>query len=291
MKPVAAIAALASALSGFSAPVSADNFSAEAVAHRVNIAGRQRMLSQRMAKSSCLMVADISATSSFDQLTQTFDLFSRSDVALREGDQSMQLEKEPFPAVIKALQRIDEPWADYKLLVETAIEEIYLEDQALLALDAASLKVLKFMNMAVFRTGRAYAAHVEQVSLGQTITVDVAGRQRMLTQKAVKEACMMRYAPDPSIVATQLAETMQLFDTSLTALQDGFSDVGIQPPNSPELVRKLRDVADLWRPVKELLAIAAEGVVLTDQDLSKLASLSEPLLVTMNEAVYLYEKE
>ncbi len=269
----------------------ADNFAPEAVAQRINIAGRQRMLSQRMAKAACLMVTDISATSAFDQLTQSYDLFNVSDQALRTGNSDMGLEAETFPKVISALERIDAPWAGYKLFVEKGIDEIFLEESELLAMDEASLSVLKFMNIAVFKTARAYAAHVEQVSLGQAITVDIAGRQRMLTQKAVKEACLMQVVDDPQELALTLSETVQLFDTSLKALQDGFADVGVEAPKSPELIRKLREVGELWTPVKELLDRAASGQVLGRSDMSQLASLSEPLLATMNEAVQLYENE
>ena len=102
---------------------------------------------------------------------------------------------------------------------------------------------------------------------------------------------MMQVVVDPQDKARELSETIQLFDLSLKALQDGFSDVGVEAPKQPELARKLRDVSDLWTPVKEILDKAASGVVLSSGELSKVASLSEPLLATMNEAVGMNENE
>ena len=273
-------------------PVAAasDAPTAQEAARKINIAGRQRMLSQRMAKAACLMAQDVAATTAFDQMTQAFNLFQKSDTALRTGDAAMKLKPEKFPKVLNALSAIDEHWAVYKIVIENGIENASIKNDQLDAMDGASLRVLKFMNIAVFKTARAYAAVSAEVPLGLAITVDVAGRQRMLTQKAVKEACLMRSAKDPADHAARLAGTVELFDTSLKALQEGFADVGVIAPPTPELARELQKVGELWAPVKKILDRAAEGDKLSDRDLQTVARLSEPLLRTMNKAVGMYEK-
>lgn len=101
----------------------------------------------------------------------------------------------------------------------------------------------------------------------------------------------MQTAVDPEDEARRLSETIQLFESSLTALQNGFDDVGVAAPQSPHLVRKLGEVSGLWLPVKDILEKAASSQVLTSGELSRVASLSEPLLATMNEAVAMYENE
>ena len=264
------------------------NLAVEA-AKKVNVSGRHRMLSQRMAKATCLMARDISFATTFDQLTQSYSLFQRSDVALRSGDAELGLRSEELPEVLEALSAIDQPWANYRTILETAIETGTVDQGGLETLDDQSREVLKYMNMAVFKIARAYANVVPEVPLGLTITIDVAGRQRMLTQKAVKEACLMTFAADPLIYADRLYETIDLFDLSLKALRDGYEDVGVIPAPTREIDRKLLEVAGLWEPVKAILNRAAQGEVLSDRDLSRVARLSEPLLQTMNEAVGLYE--
>ncbi|MGI9506522.1 MAG: type IV pili methyl-accepting chemotaxis transducer N-terminal domain-containing protein [Geminicoccaceae bacterium] len=258
-------------------------------ARKVNISGRQRMLSQRMAKAACLMARDISFATTYDQLTQAYTLFQRSDSALRAGDEQMGLGAEGFPEIVNALGQIDQPWSEYSGIVEKTVETGTVEQEDLATLDEDSRDVLKYMNIAVFKIARAYAGAVEQVPLGLTITIDVAGRQRMLTQKAIKEACLMTVSADPSVHADRLNETIELFDLSLKALRDGYEDVGVIAAPTREIDRKLQEVAGLWEPVKSILDRAAEGQVLSDRDLSKVARMSEPLLQTMNEAVGLYE--
>lgn len=268
--------------------IAQDSTSVDQVTHRVNIAGRQRMLTQRITKAACLMARDVGFNTSFDQMTQAFDLFLQSDQGLRNGDSDLGLDAESNDTVISALGAIDSHWAAYKAIIEAGIDNATIANAELDELDSASLRVLKFMNIAVYKMARAYASETASVSLNLAITVDIAGRQRMLTQKAVKEACLMQAVEDPSEQAARLADTVELFDTSLSALQDGFDDIGVIAPPTPEISRKLREVEELWNPVKSLLERAVNGEVLSDRDLSVLARDSEPLLQRMNEAVALY---
>ncbi len=293
MKTPLSAAGLIAALIATAAPgaVAQDVSTVTAIeaARKVNVSGRQRMLSQRMAKAACLMSRDISFASNYDQLTQSYTLFERSDFALRAGDEQMGLSQEALPDVMDALAAIDEPWAEYSGILENAVQSGTVDSGDLETLDSDSRDVLKYMNIAVFKIARAYASAVAEVPLGLTITIDVAGRQRMLTQKAVKEACLMAMAEDPLVYADRLGETIELFDLSLKALRDGYEDVGVIAAPTREIDRKLLEVAGLWQPVKSMLDRAAEGQVLSDRDLSKVARMSEPLLQTMNEAVGLYE--
>lgn len=255
---------------------------------RVNMAGRQRMLSQRMVKAACLMAQDVSATSAFDQLTQSYDLFVRSDQALRHGDADMGLSPETYTPVIEARRQTDAPWSIYRLVIENGINNAEISSSELTALDDAGLVLLQQLNTAVFATAQAHAAAAPKVSLGLTVTVDIAGRQRMLSQRAVKEACLLSVSTTPEEQAARLMETIDLFDRSLTALRDGHPTAGIIPPPNTEVARKLAEVAELWRPIKTTLTEAADAGTLSAQDLRRLTSDAEPLLRTMNEAVGLY---
>ena len=288
---IASVVSLAIAATAFSTTTTAQSDLVDPTyeaAQKVNISGRQRMLSQRMAKAACLMARDVDFSSSFDQLTQSYQLFGESDTALRYGDANLGLLQEKSPEVLEALAKVDEPWAAYKAIVDVGIDNGSIPEQDLDKLDEASLDVLKFMNIAVFKTARAYASVSDDVPLGLTITLDVAGRQRMLTQKAVKDACLMSVSADPFLHADHLAETIVLFDDSLKALRDGYEEVGVMAAPNREIDRKLQEVAGLWEQTRAILDRAAAGEVLSDRDLSRLERLSEPLLQTMNEAVHMY---
>ena len=262
---------------------------AETASLRVNIAGRQRMLSQRMAKAACLMSQGISEVTAFDQMAQAYNLFIVSDDALRNGNPTLGLPRETLPEVQIAMDNVTPAWMAYRELLETGIADASFLPNAMEELDTASLSVLGNMNRAVFQIAKSYGELFEDIPLLQNVTVDVAGRQRMLTQRAVKEACMMRVADDVTEQSRRLSETVQLFDLSLTALQLGYDQLGVIPAPTPEIVAKLEEVRGHWTPIKAVLDRAASGEVLSDIELEQLARDSEPLLWAMDAAVGLYE--
>ncbi|WP_316014702.1 type IV pili methyl-accepting chemotaxis transducer N-terminal domain-containing protein [Roseobacter sp. HKCCA0434] len=282
-----AIIALATAAAAQGEAPAADPVTVEVATLRVNIAGRQRMLSQRMTKAACLGAVLGDATYA-DQRNAAYELFGHSDLALREGSEDLGLPAERYNVVLGALREIDAEWAAYRRAL-ASIEEVDAPSMALLDLDAMSLELLRDMNAAVNTTARAYGSAGPQLPLALTITVDVAGRQRMLTQKAVKEACLMRVASDPQVQAQSLATTMSIFEASLAALQQGFPDAGVLPEPNEAIADQLALVAELYTPMQDLLLRARGGEVLSDTDLAELSALSEPVLIEMNRAVGMYE--
>ncbi|MEL6584195.1 MAG: type IV pili methyl-accepting chemotaxis transducer N-terminal domain-containing protein [Pseudomonadota bacterium] len=266
----------------------AQDISAEEVTRKVNIAGRQRMLSQRMAKASCMMSQGIGEGTHFDQLTQAYDLFQRSDNALRFGDESMGLTEERRQAVLRALRRIDGPWIGYSNIIEDVIDAGAAEQAEMSDLSDTSLQVLKFMNMAVNQTARSYGNVLPDVPLSLTITIDVAGRQRMLTQKAMKETCLLFLTGDISH-ALSLEGTTSLFELSLTALQEGFADVCVMAAPNTEIAEQLALVRNLWEPIRLELDRATLSGRVNREVLTRLARDSDVLLREMNRAVGMYE--
>lgn len=290
MRQTLSAIAIALGVGVFSAPlaVSANSITAIEVTHKVNIAGRQRMLSQRMAKAACMMSADIGAPQHFQQMSSAYDLFVRSDNALRYGSVEMELPAENRRAVMRALGRIDVPWAGYSNIIEEVMDEGTAAPDEMVILSAASNEVLKFMNMAVNQTARSYGNVLPDVSLSLTITIDVAGRQRMLTQKAMKETCLMFITGDEGF-AQGLERTISLFDLSLTALEDGFEDVGVMAAPNGEIAQQLAYVRELWTPIHAHLRAASAAGAIDGQTLADLALDTDVLLREMNRAVGMYE--
>ncbi len=90
--------------------------------------------------------------------------------------------------------------------------------------------------------------------------INVAGRQRMLTQKMSKEALAYQVYKDEKAL-TALAATAHLFDKSLKALAHGDPSMGLaEPPTSPEISRELNKLVSMWEPFYEQIqTLAAVG--------------------------------
>ena len=153
---IAAAAAMVLTM-GVGAPtIAAADVTAEEATRRVNVAGRQRMLSQRMAKAACLMSTGIAADDHRGQMDAAYALFLQSDAALRVGDPEMGLQEETLNQVLNALSEIDTPWAAYRRVIELAQREGAVPEDRLMPLNATSLEVLRTMNAAVNTTARGY---------------------------------------------------------------------------------------------------------------------------------------
>jgi hypothetical protein len=265
--------------------------SAQEVTRKVNVAGRQRMLSQRMAKASCLMTSDIAVERHFEQLTQAHALFSRSDAALRNGDAEIGLGPEQRRAVMRALEEVDGPWYRYDRLIRQVVSERTTDQVDIERLSLVSLEVLRHMNAAVNQTARSYGNVLPDVPLALTITIDVAGRQRMLSQKAMKELCLAHQAADPAAHLGTLQGTIEMFDLSLTALQNGFADVGVLAPPNSDIADQLALVRELWTPIQAQYRAAIEQGIVDHAMLEQMAPATDFLLQEMNRAVGMYEAD
>jgi hypothetical protein len=285
---VTAIPAHATETSTSTVPV---EISAQEVTRKVNVAGRQHMLSQRMAKASCLMTSDISAERHFEQLTQAHSLFARSDAALRYGDAEIGLGPETRRAVMRALEKVDSPWYRYDRLIRQVVSDRTTDEVDIERLSLVSVEVLRHMNAAVNQTARSYGNVLPDVPLALTITIDVAGRQRMLSQKAMKELCLGYQGTDPAAHLAALEGTISMFDLSLTALQQGFADVGVLAPPNSAIADQLALVRDLWAPIHDQYRSTIERGSVDAVMLEQMAPATDFLLQEMNRAVGMYEAD
>ncbi len=111
----------------------------------VNLSGRQRMLTQKMAKEFLLIAAQVNEKANKDQLEKTIALFDRTLKGLRDGDPSQGLSKTEEPIVLKQLAVIDKLWQEYKLL----LINLDISKKGLKKLAKLNMPLLKEMNTAV----------------------------------------------------------------------------------------------------------------------------------------------
>lgn len=110
----------------------------------INVAGRQRMLSQRLAKEALLV-----GQQAEDRIVveKTIELFESSHQALMKGDPAQNMVPVKEPAIITQLQQVESLWTAYKKQI---IQYADKPDAAsLAAIQSQSTKVLVEMNKAV----------------------------------------------------------------------------------------------------------------------------------------------
>lgn len=133
----------------------------------INKAGRQRMLSQRMAKAWLAIGQDIESVKAGRILAESMATFDRQLVELKAYA--------PQPAIRSTYQQLESVWAEYKLALVGAAPK---REQAvsLLNLDARVLQLA--------HQGTTQLEKLSGKPAGRL--VNIAGRQRMLSQRSAK---------------------------------------------------------------------------------------------------------
>ena len=78
-----------------------------------------------------------------------------------------------------------------------------------------------------------------------SIAINIAGRQRMLSQKMTKEIFI--YAKEPTEKNKEaFLKTAELFDKSLNALRYGDKRLGLDSLSDPNAIKSWKRVKELW---------------------------------------------
>ncbi len=123
------------------------------------------------------------------------------------------------------------------------------------------------------------------------IVIDLAGRQRMLTQKMSKEFFLIALDYDAGNNQALLTKTCDLFDRTLTGLPQGDAELGLLAATQPKTLKQLQRVAILWTHFEPALRQGAASGTIDDAMLKLIATGNPVLLDRMNTAVQLLERE
>ncbi|HIJ79881.1 MAG: methyl-accepting chemotaxis protein [Desulfobulbaceae bacterium] len=137
----------------------------------INIAGRQRMLSQKMSKEAISIKSNINTEANRKALQATHALFNKSHLGLLKGDEEMQLPATTNKKILEQLQKVDALWSPFS----KNILEIIEQDQDSLAFQQSvtgiltnNIALLKEMNKAV---GMYEEASSKKISLLKNILI------------------------------------------------------------------------------------------------------------------------
>jgi nitrate/nitrite-specific signal transduction histidine kinase len=252
----------------------------------INLAGRQRMLTQKMSKEMLLVAKGIDAEANRAALAKTAQLFDSTLKGLRDGSAELGLPPTESPVTRKQLGKVEKLWSEFHAVVKPVVDGGAVDIARVADLN---LPLLKNMNTAV-RLYEKAAKKATGKSAG--VVINLAGKQRMLTQKMSKEILLVALGHDADNNKSNARNTASLFDRTLKGLKDGDADLELPNTDDAAIRAQLDTVDGLWQQFKPLVerAGAVGGAALSDADLNKVAELNLPLLKQMNKAVKMYEQ-
>ncbi|MEP2472283.1 MAG: type IV pili methyl-accepting chemotaxis transducer N-terminal domain-containing protein, partial [Paracoccaceae bacterium] len=161
-------------------PVLADTSSAAIQKERLDLAGRERMLIQRIVKSSCLVLSNIDTEHYAAAAIKDTDLFETTLADLIAGSPERNWAPERNP---KALAQMQDTYAKWSTLRPAALQVSHgdLMAFAVFQIVKDTDKTVTAMNAAVSDIANAMSQKGVDPKISKTL--NAAGKQRMLSQK------------------------------------------------------------------------------------------------------------
>jgi hypothetical protein len=227
-------------------------------ADRIRLADRLTMLTQRVAAASCALTSDVAVEESHFHLEEAMHEIDIIIDALRNGNEALHiLEPEKSARLLHDLDALEAEWKATHGAVEAVLTDGHDVDNAHI-IDDHNLKLLELSSNLASDISSKYT-HPYEITQADAMLINIAGRQRMLTQKMAKDACEIWTGYHAEDGRADLEETMVIFENSLNALRYGLPDAGVKKAPTPEIETDLDHLWSRWTVLRGNLDILMAG--------------------------------
>ena len=224
------------------APFPADSVDVPTLVAAINKAGRQRMLTQRVAKEYLLIGLGVEPDSSRQRLIDAVELFNSQHRELERFAASR-------PEMQALLGRIGDSWGEFEAI---ALGPVTLEGARMLVAQPDPSSLSRDERLLELCDRLAIELEVSSVA-PLAYYVNLAGRQRMLTQRIAKYYMMLSSGFDNDLVRSGLAQAQQEFEGALDAMEEMAVTEGIR--------RDLGAAREQWNWLKSALTFERQDLL------------------------------
>nr|WP_320194141.1 type IV pili methyl-accepting chemotaxis transducer N-terminal domain-containing protein [uncultured Desulfobacter sp.] len=259
----------------------------------INLSGRQRMLSQKMSKEILLISLDYNKAENLSALEKTANLFDTTLKRLRDGDPELSLPPTFSRRILRQIDlKITPVWKAFFHQVQEIIRAKTVSSDQLNTVIENNIPLLSEMNKCVKLYEKEASKSGVEMNPKLAVTINLAGKQRMLSQKMSKEFFIIAKRSNHQADQLSLQETYTLFDRTLKGLMDGDTMLELPGTKDQAIRAQLGKVQSLWQDFKPLMEYGAKSKnAISAEKIESVAQKNLPLLAEMNKAVKMYETQ
>ena len=214
----------------------------------INLAGNQRMLTQKMSKEAMLITKGINVEENIKNLKNSEALFDKTLKGLRNGDSDLNLPKTEDKEIIKQIDKVSKMWENFKINIDKVVSGQSTK-ATLEAIDRDNITLLDNMNIIVDMYADKSSSKLDpQIAR----TINLAGKERMLTQKMTKELLVIANNLNSKSNIESLKNRGELFKETLSNLMLNNS----KAMKDTQIASRLLKVKELWGEYQNIIANA-----------------------------------
>ena len=250
----------------------------------IDLAGKQRMLTQRLAKLAIECSYNLTKDSC-DAMEDDRKLYSNVLKIFELAKKKHTLEPKLFDMVRDDIDSIKEVWEPFSKDIHTLAISEGKDKEALERILKSNERVLELSNTLVQEMLKYYRGKLTQIEQKMLRVINVAGKCRMLSQKMTKEY-LEKNIMSISDANSRLVESTKLYSLILKTLQEGNNQLKIPKVTNFTIKRELKKIDNLWSKVKPIYLKDNP----TKKDLKLILAVNPILLKKMDKTVKLITK-
>lgn len=256
--------------------------SSETVGARINLAGKQEMLAERMAKAFCFMEEGINADQNLETLVKTKNQYEAVHIGFRDGNGDLKLFAEQDQNIKNNWDAIDRKWRIINKLYNDTIDGTIAAEDALLVIDNVTVELRKLNNEMLIALETVYRDNITG-DFASTMLFNLYERQLMLSQELSKEICISHFGNKSA--TEKLKNTIAIFEATTDAFLNGRPDAGIASAPSDEIKAQLEIANKHWNGVSEIAKSVARGEHVNEEQMVEFDSAMDSYLLEIDKAI------
>ena len=267
------------------------------LANDINLAGKQRMLTQKMGKDLLFASNGFKKKVYINDFKASRKLFTQTLDGLFNGSKTLHLTGTDLPKITTQLKVVQGLWKEEQALLDKALKNKDLK-KAIAGLD----NILVEMNKGVILYTDSVKRQKQRLQFASIVnsfmqksdvlkrSVNLSGKQRMLTQRMTKLALLLSLNIDKKANREKLIKFSNLYNKTLNAFKNGDKDLDCVASNDARIKEQIAIIEKVWKSFYTQVKRVIAGKDADGKAVAYMVANNEHLLKVSNELVKRYEK-